>query len=278
MQNVQSAPLVVKSPGWGAAWTLAVREWKRFLRQPHRIIGSVAQPILFWVLLGLGFSRSFNMGSGGVGYGEYFIPGVLAMILLFTAIFSTISIIEDRNEGFLQSVLVAPCPRWSMVLGKVLGGSTLALLQAGLFAVLGFAWSQQIPGFWSGIQLIVMAALIAGALTSLGFVMAWRLDSTQGFHALMSVFLFPMWLLSGSAFPVDSPWLRWIAAINPLSYGVAGMRRLIYAGIPPILQDAAVPNHLPSLPICWLVVSLFAACMFAAAIRVTQVRVAGDLK
>src|SRR6266576_2630736 len=119
------------------ALSLAQRELVRFLRQRHRIIGALATPIVFWLLIGGGMGRSLSFGGGGTeSYIRFFFPGTLVMILLFTAIFSTISIIEDRREGFLQSVLVAPIPRQTIVLGKVLGGTSLAVMQGVLFLLL----------------------------------------------------------------------------------------------------------------------------------------------
>ena len=122
---------------------------------------------------------------------------------MFTAIFATISIIEDRREGFLQGVLVAPLPRWAMVLGKILGGSTIAVSQACLFLLL--AWTVGIhPGPLAMIAVLGWLILSALALTGLGFLLAWRMESTQGFHAIMNLLLMPMWLLSGAFFPVPT--------------------------------------------------------------------------
>src|SRR3982751_4016023 len=120
-----------------AAGTLWQRELVRFFRQPSRVIGALGPPVLFWFLIGSGLGKSFQLpttsGPADVTYMQYFFPGTIALIVLFTAIFSTISIIEDRHEGFLQSVLVAPVSRGSIVLGKIAGGTTLAFLQAVLF-------------------------------------------------------------------------------------------------------------------------------------------------
>src|SRR5262249_4897626 len=124
---------------WLATFTLWEREIVRFLRQKSRIIGALAPPILFWFLIGSGLGDSFQLpglSTGGTTYLQYFFPGTVSLIVLFTAIFSTISIIEDRHEGFLQSVLVAPLSRLALVLGKILGGTTLALLQAIIFLLL----------------------------------------------------------------------------------------------------------------------------------------------
>lgn len=242
-----------------AIWALTQRELIRFLRQRTRIIGAVGQPIIFWVLFGAGLRTSFKAPSWAealphaMSYQEYFLPGVAALIVLFTAIFSTISIIEDRREGFLQGILVAPVSRLAIVLSKLSAGTILALLQAGLFLLTGPLLSLVGLGApmdvsWT-IPRIMMAttflALIAAELTALGFMIAWPMNSTQGFHAIMSIFLMPMWLVSGAFFPGgDSGWLFWLIRINPLTYGVAGLRRLLYE------QTLPVTPELPSMTMC----------------------------
>ena len=214
-----------------ATYALWRRDIARFLRQRSRIVGALGTPLVFWILLGSGLGSSFSVGSLGVpagGYLEYFYPGTLALILLFTAIFSTISVIEDRHEGFLQGVMVAPVPRVAIALGKILGGTTLALLQAMLFLLLAPLANAEINLAMLPLLLIVLA-LFAFALTGLGFVLAWMLDSTQGFHAIMNLLLFPMWLLSGAVFPPDGAagWIRVAMLANPMTYGVAALRTML---------------------------------------------------
>jgi ABC-2 type transport system permease protein len=258
---------VITVPPWPVVGTLCQRELVRFFRQKNRVVGALGQPIIFWVLFSAGLS------SSKMDY-AYFFPGTLVMILLFTAIFSTISIIEDRREGFLQGVLVAPIPRWSMVLGKVLGGASIAMLQGLLFLVLGWATVKGVqPTAFGLVATLVLMLVVSVALTALGFVIAWRMDSTQGFHAIMTVFLFPMWLLSGAFFPNDvGGWLGWIVRLNPLTYGVAGLRHYLqYA------SGAELPAGLPGLAACWLVSLAFAALMLAAAWRIAGTRSTGDL-
>ena len=214
-----------------ATYALWRRDIARFLRQRSRIVGALGTPLVFWILLGSGLGSSFSVGSLGVpagGYLEYFYPGTLALILLFTAIFSTISVIEDRHEGFLQGVMVAPVPRVAIALGKILGGTTLALLQAMLFLLLAPLANAEINLAMLPLLLIVLA-LFAFALTGLGFVLAWMLDSTQGFHVIMNLLLFPMWLLSGAVFPPDGAagWIRVAMLANPMTYGVAALRTML---------------------------------------------------
>ena len=214
-----------------AIYTLWRRELAQFLRQRSRIVGALGTPVVFWVLLGSGLGSSCSVGSLGVpagGYLEYFYPGTLALILLFTAIFSTISVIEDRHDGFLQGVLVSPVPRSAIALGKILGGTTLALLQASLFLFLAPLANTQI-NIASVPLLLAVLVILAFALTSLGFVLAWMLDSTQGFHAIMNLLLFPMWLLSGAVFPASGAagWIRGVMLVNPMSYGVSALRTVL---------------------------------------------------
>jgi ABC-2 type transport system permease protein len=274
----QTAASTIEPRPWLAAWALARREWVRFIRQPNRVFGAVGQPLIFWVLFGAGLGPSFQLPSAaaGLSYREYFFPGTLVLILLFTAIFATISIIEDRREGFLQSVLVAPLPRWSMVLGKILGGALIALVGAALFLLLGF--TLDIPlGVFSTLATIAHLFLVGLGLTALGFAIAWRMDSTQGFHAIMSVFLLPMWLLSGAFFPPGDNWIGWIIRANPLTYAVAGLRRLLYLEASEELRAAAIPSSLPGGWTCAIVTVSFVIVMFLLAWRVSCKRTSGDL-
>src|SRR5215217_1309144 len=224
---VASAPPAPAGAGlWLPALSLARRELVRFLRQPHRVIGALATPIVFWLLIGLGMGRSFRGEGlpGGDDYLQFFFPGTILMILLFTAIFSTISIIEDRREGFLQSVLVAPVSRMSIVLGKVLGGTALAFGQALLFLLFAPLVGIRPPLAGFALALLFMF-ILAFALTALGFCIAWRMNSTQGFHAIMNLFLMPLWFLSGALFPAEGAMggLKWVMRLNPLTYGLAAL-------------------------------------------------------
>src|SRR6266853_3578103 len=169
------------------AFTLWWREIVRFYRQTTRVIGVLASPLVFWLVIGSGFGTSFRSG-GGPGqqhYLDYFYPGALIMIVLFTSIFTMMSVIEDRKEGFLLSVLVAPVPRSAIVLGKVLGGTTLATVQGMIFLI--FAPLVGVHMSLASFLLVVMTvSLVSFALTALGFAIAWPMDSTQGFHALIN--------------------------------------------------------------------------------------------
>ncbi len=241
---------------WLPAFTLWWREIIRFYRDRSRVIGSLAPPVLFWVMIGFGLGGSFQSpGASKVGYLRFLFSGTAVLIVLFTAIFSTISIIEDRREGFMQSVLVAPVSRGAIVLGKILGGSSVALLQGLIFVLL--APVAGIPiGVVQGVALVGVMFGIAFALTGLGFLIAWRMQSTQGFHGIMNLFLMPMWLLSGSLFPLSgaASWLKWIMVVNPLTYGVSAFQR--------VLLGDAYPAQVASLPLCLAVIILFGLAMF----------------
>jgi ABC-2 type transport system permease protein len=239
-QDRPGSSSLVSPAFWLAVYALARRELMRFFRQRTRIIGALGQPVVFWMLFGTGLRGSFRPPDWAptLSYAEYFFPGVMVMILLFTAIFSTISIIEDRREGFLQGVLAAPIPRLAIVLGKVLGGATLALLQVSLFLCLAPLGGVSIP--LTALPALIPFLFLGGiALTSLGFLIAWPMNSTQGFHAIMSIVLMPMWLLSGAFFPAEGAGpLAWVIRANPMTYLVAGTRRLLGqgAGLAPTLD------------------------------------------
>jgi ABC-2 type transport system permease protein len=251
------------SPMTQAVAALWKREVIKFVRDRSRLVGALAQPLGFWVLLGLGFEGTFRLpgaGAEGVPYLEYLYPGIIALILLFTAIFSTISVVEERKAGFLQAALVAPVPRAALVLGNVLGGTTLALGQAALFLLLApLVGLRLTPG---GLLVVLGGALpTALAFTSLGFTIAWWLDTTRGFHAVMNLFLLPLWFLSGAFFPAEGAprVLGWVMRLDPAFYGVEALRYGLYWPAPPPV--AAVPLGL-ALAVSWG----FALALFGLAV------------
>jgi ABC-2 type transport system permease protein len=246
------------------AFSLWWREIVRFYRMPTRVVGVIASPVMFWLVLGSGFGSSLRTGSRN--YLEYFFPGALIMIVLFTSIFAMMSVIEDRREGFLLSVLVAPVSRAAIVLGKVLGGTTLATIQGLLFLLLA-----PLVGVHAGLAHFGLAALaiflVAFALTALGFAIAWRMDSSQGFHAVVNMFLIPLWLLSGAVFPVSgaSSWISLLMRVNPLTYGMDALRVALF----PAAGNAGVGLGLwPSLGVLFA----FAGVMFGAALLMASRR------
>ena len=277
----------VSPVAWLGIWTLARREITRFLRQRSRLIGALAQPVLFWLLFGAGLQGSFqapDWAPAETSYQAYFFPGIIVLILMFTAIFASISVIEDRHEGFLQGVLVSPVSHRDLVLGKLAGATGLAVGQAVFFLGIGWVWSafgsasdvQADMGLLNGLALLLFLGLIAFSLSALGFTIAWRLDSVQGFHAIMSVVLMPMWLVSGAMFPgEDTVVLTLIIRLNPLSYGVAGVRRLLSGNVAAVDVTGVSSGQvqgLPEMTTCVVVMVVSgAACLLAAVRQVRRV-------
>jgi ABC-2 type transport system permease protein len=248
-------------------YTLWKREVVRFLRQRSRVIGAFLQPLVFWALLGVGFNASFRPAGApaGVSYAEYFYPGVIALVLLFTAIFATISTIEDRKQGFLQGVLVAPITRPSIVMSQALGGTTLALVQGIIFLVLAPIAGIRLTTA-AVLATVIIMGLVAFALTNMGLIIAWRIDSTQGFHAIMNLILLPIWMLSGAFFPsAGAPgWLGWVMRLNPMTYGMAALRDSLYLAHPGGL------GSLPNLTFSTILTIIFAAATYFFAVRIAS--------
>ncbi|MDH3786616.1 MAG: ABC transporter permease, partial [Acidobacteriota bacterium] len=206
----------------GVLWR---REVRLFFRQRSRVIGALAPPLLLWLAIGAGIAPRFSLGNGEVNYLEYLYPGILMMLLLQVSISTTMSVIEDRREGFLQGVLVAPGSRGSMVLGKSLGAASVAVLHGLMFLVLA-PWAGFPLGNIAWPTLLAALLSLALALTLTGFVIAWWLNSVQGYHVVMSLALFPLWIVSGAMFPTDGlhAVLRPVVQFNPLTYGMAAIR------------------------------------------------------
>jgi ABC-2 type transport system permease protein len=239
------------------AFSLAKREFTRFIRQPQRVIGTVAQPVLFWLFLGAGFAGSFRApGMEQVSYLEYFYPGVMLMMMLFASIFSSITIIEDRDAGFLQGVLVAPVSRLAIVLGKVLGCTAIAMVQTIIFTVAAPFLGLHLDA--ARLVMLLGAFVLTGVgFSALGFLLAWGMKSTSAFHAVMMVFLMPLWLLSGALFPVGNVpiWLKTLMIANPVSHALVIIRAPFYAGPAALFGDPAYLVSL-SVTITWAVACL----------------------
>jgi len=250
-----------------ALWALWMREVRKFLRERSRVVGAFAQPLGFWALLGFGFGGTFQIpGATSVSYLAFLFPGIVALIALFTAIYSTISVVQERQEGFLQAVLVAPVPRWVLVVGSSLGGVSLAMAQAILFLValpfLGLSPTV------AGLALALLGVfLLALSFSSLGLVMAWKVSTTRGYHALMNVVLMPLWLLSSGPFPLEGTptLLKGLMWLNPVTHGVGLIRTGVYLPL-----DAPAGPHTPWLSLAYI--SAFALIMAGWAVRTVRLR------
>lgn len=209
-------------------YILWLRQIKRFFRKKSRIIGSIGQPLLFLVALGLGFGPVFERAGEG-SYLQFLVPGIVAMSILFSGLFAGIEIIWDRQFGFLKETLVAPVSRFSIVIGRTLGGATVATGQGIVVLLIAGVAGYRIERWDLLLPVILMMFLIAVMFTGLGTAIASLMEDMQGFQLVMNFVVMPLFFLSGAIFPLqDLPGpVLFIARLNPLSYGVDGLRGLL---------------------------------------------------
>lgn len=232
---------------WMAVYTLWQREMVRFYRQPSWVMGSIGTALLFWVVLGTGIPMA--------NYRAYFLPGAIVMSVLFSCIFTNASVIEDRQAGFLQSVMVAPVPRAAIVMGKILGGATLSALQGLILVPAAFSVGADIQ-FLPFLGLVLSLFLLSFVINAMGFWLAWKIESRPGFHTLMNMVLLPLWMASGAVFTGSgSTWMASFMKINPFTYGVAGVRRGLFTG--------ADLSSVPDLSLCLIVLAAFSLFFYA---------------
>jgi len=232
---VQTAPVVaVREAGGSLADDLRAvsvvwrRELIRFFRARVRIVTSLVQPVLFLFILGTGLSPVIQ-GNAGIDFRTFMFPGVVAMTVLFTAIFSAVSVVWDREFGFLREMLVAPVRRGAIVLGKCLGGASVATAQGIIMlALAGFVHVPYSPALL--ITLALEMALLAFVLTAFGLLVASRMQQVESFQIVMQFLVLPMFFLSGAVFPLRGlpAWLTVLTRIDPLSYAVDPMRRAVF--------------------------------------------------
>lgn len=225
------------------------RDLIRFWRDRTRVIGALVQPLLFLVILGTGLSSALRGASGGglhggLDYTTFIYPGIIGMAVLFTSIFSGMSIIWDREFGFLKEVLVAPIDRSAVAIGKTLGGATQACIQGAVLLVLApFVGVKLNP--LAVVQLIVLIFCLAFALSAVGVAVAARMRSMMGFQFVLNFLVQPAFFLSGALFPVTGlpAWMTALTRLDPLSYGVDPIRRVVLdaSGVPgPVLDQLSM--------------------------------------
>ncbi len=233
---------------------IATREVLRVTRQPSRIVAAIGTPALIWLFFSAGFAGAFRPADdAAANYALFLLPGMVTLTATFSAIFSAISLINDRHEGFLQAAIVSPAPPWSIALGKAVGGAAVALVQCAALLAMTPLLADRVSAI--GLLLALFAAMSATfAITGLGMALAWKVNSVEGFHGVMNLVLMPMWILSGSIFDAGaaSPWLGAVARANPLYHITRTMRD-------------AVMNEPPSA-VSWTVTILFALAGLAAAV------------
>ena len=251
------------------------REMIRYFRNRIRIVTTLAQPVLFLFVLGSGLSPIIKNGTGPhIDFKTFMYPGVIAMTILFTAIFSAVSIVWDREFGFLREMMVAPVRRSALVIGKTLGGATVATIQGAIMLLLGpLVHVRYQPEMI--IELLLLMAVCALMLTAVGVLVASRMQQVESFQVVMQLFVLPMFFLSGAVFPLTGlpGWLGVLTRIDPLSYIVDPMRRVVFAhiSVSPGARAAFSPGlhwggwRLP-VPFELLLVLAVTACCLAASV------------
>ncbi|HEX9861351.1 MAG TPA: ABC transporter permease [Nitrospirota bacterium] len=227
-----------------AVYVITYREFKKFIRERSRLVGTMARPILWLFVVGLGMGQLVRV-EAGVSYLQFIFPGMLGMTILFASIFSAISIVWDREFGFLKEILVAPISRFSVVFGKAMAGTAISLVQV-LLMVLFIPFLGLDVTAWQVVQVIIYSGLLAFALTSMGILVASAMSSYEGFNIIMNFLVMPMFFLSGAMYPVKSlpAVLRELTHFNPLTYGVDALKNVL-------LSHAAGTSMGPEYPL-WL--------------------------
>jgi ABC-2 type transport system permease protein len=228
-----------------AIFTIWLRDLLRFVRDRGRIIASLVQPLLFLFIFGSGLAPSISgLGGGEVNFTQFLFPGILSMTVLFTSIFAAVSVVWDREFGFLREVMVAPVSRFSVAIGKVAGGSTVAMIQGAIILVLAPALGIKMS-FGQVVVLLALMLLLAAVMSSLGILIAARQRTMEGFQMIMNFLLLPMFFLSGAFFPLRNLplWLDWLAKADPVSYGVDPLRQVVLRRALPPLAIQALRLH-----------------------------------
>ncbi|MCD6477492.1 MAG: ABC transporter permease [Candidatus Aenigmarchaeota archaeon] len=209
-----------------AIYVLWLREMKRFLRAKSRVVGTLAMPLFFLAFLGIGFNRMSMPGLNGTDYIHFLVPGIIGMTMLFTSMFSGMSVLWDREFGFLKEIMVAPVDRISIVLGRTLGGVTTSVIQGililGISIFMGFKLNGLIPFLLS----VVFMMLASTTFIGLGLIFASRMRDIHGFSLIVNFVIFPLFFLSGALYPIDNmpSWIKIFSYVDPLTYSVDGMR------------------------------------------------------
>ena len=244
------------------------RDLMRFFTRPARLAGALLQPLILWLILGAGMAPTFGLPGLEIPYLEYFFPGVVMMVLVFSSVFSTISIIEERSAGFIQMVLAGPGSRSALVVGKCLGSTSVALVQVSLFILLAPLAGIELSNIaWS--LLLSVTMLMSLGLTALGFFVAWLVDNMNGYRAIQITLLMPLWILSGAMFPphLDNSVLGYLMWFNPVAHGMTGLRHAFYEGSAPVGTILGVTPESALMS-----VSLFALCALVLAMLCCEQR------
>lgn len=210
-------------------YILCLRQLKHYWRSKARLIGSLGQPLLFLIAFGFGFGPMYSRASGGANYINFLAPGVVTMGILFTAVFSGLEVIWDRQFGFLKETMVAPISRTEIMIGKTFGGATIAIIQGLLVLSLTYVIGFRIHSLGSLVLGLTFMFLIAIFFTGMGLTIASKMKDMQGFQMILNFLIMPIFFLSGALFPLTNlpPAIYFISRIDPLTYGVDGLRGAI---------------------------------------------------
>jgi len=229
---------------WTAVYVLWLREMKRYVRAKSRIIGSLIQPLFFLAFLGLGFNRMAVPGmQSGVNYIKFLVPGIIGMTLLFSSSMQGLSVLWDREFGFLKEIMVAPVGRVSIVLGRIAGGTTTAMIQGLLVLVISIIMGFRVRSVPNFLLALVFMVLIAFTFIGLGLIFASKMKDMQGFGLIVNFIIFPLFFLSGALYPLNNlpVFVRVLSYIDPLTYGIDGLRgSMINVASHPVLLNLAL--------------------------------------
>jgi ABC-2 type transport system permease protein len=230
-----------------------LRDIKRFWRDTPRRVGAFVQPLIYLFLLGTGLQAAFKVFGGGTNtrYIQFMFPGILGMTVLFTSVFSAISILWDREFGFLKEVLVSPVPRSSVAFGKIIGGASQAMIQATILLILmffPFMYGFSLDTLFKALALIPLTLLLAIGMTSIGVAIASNMKSMEGFPMVMNFLLLPLFFLSGAMFPLQGlpGWMTFLTKINPLAYGVDMLRGVALHGVSVTGKAPSILSKIPA--------------------------------
>ncbi len=273
----KSAPIDTRMASVRAIYIIWYRDILRYWRDRWRLVASLAQPLLFLIVFGSGLSSSlggaFGRGSG-ISYIQFMYPGIIGMSILFTAIFGAMSIVWDREFGFLKEVMVAPIDRWAIAIGKALGGTTQAMIQGLILLVLAPFVGVKLSAL-TVLELLPLAAVLAFGLSSFGVMIASMMKSLQGFQVVMNFLMMPMFFLSGALFPLTNlpGWMTWLTRLDPASYGIDPIRRVVLpSSTASNAYGLTVGGHLLAIPMEAGVMLAFGAVMLGVAVVMFQRR------
>jgi len=267
------APVDTRSASLRAIYIIWYRDLLRYWRDRWRLVASLAQPLLFLIVFGSGLSSALGGAFGrgtGISYIQFMYPGIIGMSILFTAIFGAMSIVWDREFGFLKEVLVAPIDRWAVAIGKALGGTTQAMIQGLILLVLAPFVGVKLSVL-TVLELIPLAAVLAFGLASFGVAIASMMKSLQGFQVVMNFLMMPMFFLSGALFPLTNlpGWMTVLTRIDPASYGIDPIRRVVLSSSGAAQVDSlglTINGHVLAVPLEAGIMLAFGAVLLGVAV------------